>query len=62
MTRAATALPQDWVNHMIDHGFDPRFEVVWAYPHGYVWGLPMPLTAEARQALHLLQEATWEDE
>ena len=43
------ALPQDWVNHITNLGFDPLGQVVWAYPHGYVWGLPMPLTEEHRQ-------------
>ena len=51
-----------WVNHITKMGFYPRGQVVWAYPHGYIYGMPMPLTEEARQALHLLQEATWEDE
>lgn len=57
-----TALPQEWVDRVTQKGFDPRGQVVWAYPHGYIYGMPMPLTEEARQALHLLQEATWEDE
>ena len=57
-----TALPQDWVNHVTSKGFDPRGQVVWSYPHGTVWGLPMPLTVEARTALIDLNERLWEDE
>ena len=55
------ALPQDWVNHITNLGFDPLGQVVWAYPHGYVWGLPMPLTEEARTALIGLGVCIWED-
>ena len=51
-------LPQDWVNLTTARGFDPRGQVVWAYPHG----LPMPLTEEARTALIGLNERLWEDE
>ena len=57
-----TALPQDWVNEVTSKGFDPRGQVVWAYPQGTVWGLPMPLTVEARTALIILNERLWEDE
>lgn len=56
------ALPQDWVNHITNLGFDPLGQVVWAYPHGYVWGLPMPLTEEARTALIGLGVCIWEDQ
>lgn len=56
-----TALPQDWVNLTTARGFDPRGQVVWAYPQGTVWGLPMPLTTEARTALLGLHERLWED-
>ena len=56
-----TALPQDWVNHIISQGFDPRGQVVWAYPKGTVWGLPMPLTEEARSALIGLNQHIWEE-
>lgn len=55
-------LPQDWVNRTTKLGFDPRGQVVWAYPHGYFFGLPMPLTQEARSALIGLGERIWEDE
>ena len=55
-------LPQDWVNLITDRGFDPRRQVVWAYPHGYIFGLPMPLTQEARTALIGLHERIWEGE
>ena len=51
------ALPQDWVNHITDRGFDPRGQVVWSYP----FGLPMPLTQEARSALIGLNERLWEE-
>ena len=54
-------LPQDWVNHTTKLGFDPRGQVVWAYPQGYIFGLPMPLTHEARSALIGLGERIWED-
>lgn len=56
-----TALPQDWVNHITKMGFDPRGQVVWAYPRGTLFGLPMPLTEEARTALIGLHERIWED-
>ena len=56
-----TALPQGWVNHVTSQGFDPRGQVVWAYPKGTIWGLPMPLTTEARAALIGLHERLWED-
>ena len=55
------ALPQDWVNHVTSLGFDPRGQVVWAYPHGYIYGMPMPLTEEARTALSGLGICIWED-
>ena len=51
-------LPQDWVNLTTERGFDPRGQVVWAYPKGTAWGLPMPLTTEALIGLH---ERLWED-
>ena len=54
-------LPQVWVNRTTKLGFDPRGQVVWAYPHGYFFGLPMPLTQEARSALIGLGERIWED-
>lgn len=57
-----TALPQDWVNLITARGFDPRGQVVWAYPHGYIYGMPMPLTEEARKALISLDVCIWEDE
>lgn len=57
-----TALPQGWVNHVTDLGFDPRGQVIWAYPQGYICGMPMPLTAEARAELYRLKELTWEDD
>lgn len=56
-----TALPQGWVNHITDRGFDPRGQVVWSYPKGTVFGLPMPLTQEARSALIGLNEPIWEE-
>ncbi len=55
------ALPQGWVNHVTSQGFDPRGQVVWAYPQGYVCGMPMPLTTEARAELYRLKELTWEE-
>ena len=54
-------LPQVWVNHTTKLGFDPRGQVVWAYPQGTVWGLPMPLTEEARSALIGLNQHIWEE-
>lgn len=57
-----TALPQEWVDRVTRKGFDPRGQVVWAYPHGYICGMPMPLTEEARRTLHVLQEPLWEDQ
>lgn len=57
-----TALPQGWVDEVTSKGFDPRGQVVWAYPQGTIWGLPMPLTVEARTALIGLNERLWEDE
>ncbi len=56
-----TALPQDWVDEATYLGFDPRAQVVWAYPKGSCWGMPMPLTAEARAELTALNQAFWED-
>ena len=55
------ALPQDWVNHITILGFDPLGQVVRAYPHGYIYGMPMPLTEEARKALISLDVCIWED-
>lgn len=55
-------LPQDWVDHITNLGFDPRGQVVWAYPHGYVFGMPMPVTEEARTALIGLGVCIWEDQ
>lgn len=55
------ALPQGWVNHITSLGFDPRGQVVWAYPKGSIWGMPMPLTTEARTALIGLNEPIWEE-
>jgi hypothetical protein len=40
-----TALPQPWVNEMQASGFDPREQVVWAYPN--VFGCPYPLSPRA---------------
>lgn len=56
-------LPQDWVNLTRVRGFDPRGQVVLAYPpgYGYVCGVPMPLTTEARTALIGLGVSIWED-
>ena len=56
-----TALPQEWVDRVTQKGFDPRGQVVWAYPHGYIYGMPMPLTEEARRHLAELKQAAWED-
>jgi hypothetical protein len=38
-----TALPQSWVDQCVEHDFDPRGVVVWAYP----LSMPYPLTIEA---------------
>ena len=46
-----TALPQDWVNAKVRQGFDPRPVVVWGYPKGSIFGLPLPLTVEAEAEL-----------
>ena len=46
------ALPQDWVNEMSSKGFDPRPCVVWGYPPHSIFGLPLPLTAEAEKSLN----------
>lgn len=54
-------LPQDWVNLTTARGFDPRGQVVWAYPKGTLYGIAMPLTTEARTALLGLHERLWED-
>lgn len=56
-----TTLPQGWVDDVTDRGFDPRGQVVWAYPQGTIFGLPMPLTEEARKALIGLNERLWEE-
>jgi hypothetical protein len=42
-----TALPQEWVNLMTRQGFDPRYQFVWAYPKGSVFGIPYPLSPRA---------------
>jgi hypothetical protein len=41
------ALPQTWVDDQIASGWDPRGCVIWAYPSGFVFGEPWPLTQEA---------------
>ena len=46
-----TALPQDWVNAVTKQGFDPRPVVVWGYPKGSIFGMPLPLTVEAEAEL-----------
>lgn len=56
-----TTLPQGWVDDVTDRGFDPRGQVVWAYPQGTIFGLPMPLTEEAKTALIELNERLWEE-
>jgi len=40
-----TALPQDWVNQFSEV-FDVRPHFVWGYPKGYIFGIPVPVTAE----------------
>ena len=50
-----TALPQPWVNVILsqeywncaEKGFDPRGKFVWGYPDKCIFGVPLPLTAEA---------------
>ena len=43
-----TAMPQYWVDTMQrDYHFDPRGQVVWGYPNGSIFGIPLPLTREA---------------
>ena len=51
-----TALPQEWVNRVTKEGFDPRSTVVWGYPKGSIFGLPLPLTAEAEQELERVSQ------
>lgn len=41
------ALPQDWVDVMLNRGFNPCGKVVWGYRPGYFHGFPLPLTQEA---------------
>jgi hypothetical protein len=53
-----TALPQPWVDACANRGFDPRGQVVWGYPMGFISGHPLPITVEgmlglARLAAHL---------
>ena len=49
------ALPQQWVDAVTDHGFDPRGQVVWGYPpESKLMGQPLPLTTEAVVALSRL--------
>ena len=46
------ALPQPWVNYMIDRNMDPRGSFVWLYDDkGAIFGRPFPLTGEARKHL-----------
>ena len=46
-----TALPQEWVNNLLDHGDDIRGKVVFAYPEGCVFGIPYPITTEGANIL-----------
>jgi hypothetical protein len=39
-----SALPEAWVDHCTDWGFNPRPHVVWAYPKGSIFGEPRPVT------------------
>ena len=44
-----TAMPQPWVNQMIDLGADPRGQMVWLYDsEGAIFGRPYPLTEAAK--------------
>lgn len=46
-----TALPQPWVNKITALGFDPRGQVVWGYPKGSIFGIPVPLSPKAAHKL-----------
>lgn len=46
------ALPQHWVDEMQnEYEFDVRPSVVWGYPAGSVFGIPLPLTLKAADFL-----------
>lgn len=50
-----TALPQDFVDECQRCGFDPRPEVVWAYPAmHHLFGIPMGVTIKATAKLRLV--------
>ena len=47
-----TALPQPWVDQIMrECNFDPRPCVVWGYPKGSCFGMPLPLTLAAADFL-----------
>jgi hypothetical protein len=57
-----TALPQMWVDavHDATGTWPQELGFVWAYPDegkGHVWGMPFPLTPEARGFLLALPES-----
>jgi len=57
-----TAFPESWFREMLLHGFDPRGQVVWAYPAGTVFGMAAPLTIEARDQLQRLGQAYYDQD
>jgi hypothetical protein len=58
-----TALPQPWVNHVVETtGFNPVGQVVWHYdedPEG-IWGGAVAVTREAKVALEIYDHITGE--
>ena len=57
-----SALPQEWLDTMIAFEFDPRGQVIWAYPNGSVIGMAAPLTNEAREHLRRLGQAYYDQD
>jgi hypothetical protein len=53
-----SALPQDWLNAAMERlpiNYDPRGNVGWGYPPGFVFGgVPVPLTERGVLILGLL--------
>jgi len=53
------ALPQTWLNKFIGPNYEAvAIGVVWGYPEGSIFGIPLPLTVKADWALGIQSEAS----
>lgn len=56
-----TALPQQWFEACLRHGFEPGGRVVWKYDEHDLFGSPFCLTYEAEQYWRRIERYVWRD-